>query len=421
MEQMTDPPRRLAVGLIFLLLAGCATPSPSATPDDGTEPSGTTAPSPSAASSREGEPSPTDAPIAENPPPLALEEVASGLDAPINVASAPDGVLLVNEQGGRVLAVDPAGGEPSVFLDLTDRVLGGGERGLLGLALHPEWPEDPRAFVHYTDLDGHTVLSEFTVSDLPSPPRLDAGTERVLLQQVQPYPNHNGGQLAFGPDGFLYMGLGDGGAGGDPHGNGQKRDTLLGKILRIDVDADSDPYGIPEDNPFAEGADGAPEIFLTGLRNPWRFSFDRETGLLWVADVGQNALEEINRVDPAVDAGANLGWNVMEGSRCFEASDCATDGLTLPVAEYSRDLGCSVSGGFVYRGAALPDLRGWYLFSDYCTGLLFGIPSDAEGPSEPRVLLEMGASVSAFGEDVDGELYVADIRAGALYRIVADD
>ena len=419
MGPMPNSLRPLAVLLVAVVLAACATPSPS--PSAGGERSASAAPTAAATGSATADPSPaaTDVPIAGDPPPLALEEVAAGLDAPINIAGAPDGMLLVNERVGRVMAVDPSSGETSVFLDLTDRVLGGDERGLLGLALHPDWPEDARAFVHYSDLAGDTVLSEFGVSDLPSPPRLDPATERVLLQVAQPYANHNGGQLAFGPDGLLYMGLGDGGSGGDPQRNGQNREALLGKVLRIDIDAGDEPYGIPADNPFADGADGAPEAFLIGLRNPWRFSFDRETGLLWIADVGQNEFEEIDRVDPAADAGANLGWNVMEASHCFERSDCDADGLMLPVAEYGRDLGCSVTGGYVYRGEVIPDLRGWYLFSDYCTGKLFGIPSDADGVVAPRVLLETGSNVSTFGEDAAGELYLADIETGTIYRVVS--
>jgi glucose/arabinose dehydrogenase len=364
---------------------------------------------------------PTDEPIAGEPPPLALEEVASGLASPINIAATPDGLLLVNERNGRVVAVDPATGETSVFLDLTDRVLGGGEQGLLGLALHPDWPDTPRAFVHYTDLDGNTVFAKYGTSDLPDPPRLDSATERIIFRQQQPYPNHNGGQLAFGPDGLLYMGLGDGGSGGDPHGNGQNPRALLGKILRIDIEAGGRGYAIPGENPYAEGQEGANEVLLLGLRNPWRFSFDRQSGLLWIADVGQNAFEEIHRVDPVADAGANLGWNVMEASHCFEEADCAIDGLTLPVAEYGRDLGCSVTGGYVYRGDVIPDLRGWYLFSDYCSGILFGIPSDTDGVIAPLALLETGARVSTFGEGADGELYLADIETGTIYRVVAGD
>jgi glucose/arabinose dehydrogenase len=408
--------------LFGLMLAACATPSSSAAPSSASEPPSTASPSATAEPAPSGSEAPSGEPIAEDPPPLALEEVATGLDAPINITVTPDGWLLVNERIGRVIAVDPESGSTEVALDISDRVIGANEQGLLGLALHPDWPDDPRAYVHYSSRagDGDTVLSEFRVTDEPLPPRLDPTTERVLLTVDQPFANHNGGQLAFGPDGFLYMGLGDGGSGGDPHGNGQKPDTLLGKILRIDVDGDDEPYAIPPANPFADGG-GAPEAFLLGLRNPWRFSFDRETGLLWIGDVGQESAEEIDRVDPVADAGANLGWNVMEASLCFAEENCSTEGLTLPVAEYGHDLGCSVTGGYVYRGEAIPDLRGWYLFSDFCTGTLFGIPSDAEGVIGPRALLDPGFSVSTFGEGPDGELHVADLGGGSIYRIVAGD
>ena len=408
--------------LLAMTLAACSTPSPSAAPSTASTPGATPAPSESA-SPEETPPPPeeTAEPIAEDPPPLALEEVASGLDAPINITATPDGWLLVNERIGRVIAVDPGTGATEVSLDITDRVLESFEQGLLGLALHPDWPDDPRAYVHYSSRegDGDTVLSEFRVTDEPLPPRLDPSTERVLLTVDQPYANHNGGQLAFGPDGLLYLALGDGGSGGDPHGNGQNPEVLLGKILRIDID-DGDAYAIPPENPFADGG-GAPEVLLVGLRNPWRFSFDRGTGLLWIGDAGQNAAEEIDRIDPVADAGANLGWNLMEASQCFSQPDCSTDGLTLPVVEYGRDLGCAVTGGYVYRGDAIDGLRGWYLFSDYCTGLLFGVPSDAEGVIGPRTLLETGVSVSTFGEGPDGEVYLADLGSGTIYRVVAGD
>jgi glucose/arabinose dehydrogenase len=415
-----------AAVLLAVALAACAEASPSALPSI----AGPVSATPEASLSAEATPTaseapteaPMDEPIAEVPPPLALEEVASGLHAPINITVTPDGWLLVNERIGRVVAVDPDSGETSVVLDIDDRVLGDGEQGLLGLALHPDWPEDARAFVHYSAQqgDGDTVLSEFRVTDEPLPPVFDATTERVLLTLDQPYRNHNGGQLAFGPDGYLYMGLGDGGSSGDPHGNGQNPDTLLGKILRIDVDTDNGRYAVPPDNPFVEGG-GAPEVLLTGLRNPWRFSFDRETGLLWIGDVGQGAVEEIDRVDPVADAGANLGWNVMEGSQCFAVADCSSDGFILPVTAYGHDAGCSVTGGYVYRGASIPDLRGWYLFSDYCSGTLFGVRSDADGVIRPRTLLDTGVSVSTFGEGPDGELYLAALGGGGIYRIVADD
>jgi glucose/arabinose dehydrogenase len=421
-------PMKLAAAVAVLLdltLAACAVPSPSPAMSGSDTPAAT----PSAPSSASPEPTasateaPSNEPIASDPPSLALEEVASGLDSPINITATPDGWLYVNERGGRIVAVDPESRSTDVVLDISDQVLGEGERGLLGLAVHPGWPEDARAYVHYSARagDGDTVLSEFLVTDEPLPARLDATTERVLLTLDQPYANHNGGQLAFGPDGYLYVGLGDGGSGGDPHGNGQNPDALLGKILRIDVETDArGEYAIPPDNPFADGG-GAPEVFLVGLRNPWRFSFDRATGILWIGDVGQNAAEEIDRVDPLTDAGANLGWNVMEASLCFARPNCSTDGLVLPVAEYGRDRGCSVTGGYVYRGEAIDDLGGWYLFSDYCSGTLFGVRSDAEGVIGPRALLQTGLSVSTFGEGLDGELYVADLEGGSIYRIVAGD
>jgi len=426
MSPMMQPRRTITAAAMVALLTACTGSSGSPTPagSSPTDVATSTATARPATSSPTPQPTPTSEPTPEpigEPPALTLTSVAAGLNAPINLAITADGWLLVNERAGRVIAVNLDTGEMSVALDITDRVLGGGEQGLLGLAVHPGWAgEDLRAFVHYSDRNGDTVLSEFHVTDFALPPRLDPGTERVLLRVDQPYANHNGGQLAFGPDGYLYVGLGDGGDAGDPHGNGQNPATLLGSILRIDVDAAEEPYGIPEGNPFANGERGAPEVFLYGLRNPWRFSFDRETGLLWIADVGQNAYEEVNRVDPVADAGANLGWNRMEASRCYLAG-CSQEGLVLPVGEYAHDAGCSVTGGHVYRGGTIDGLRGWYVFSDYCSGLLFGLRSDATGVNTPSVLLETGVSVSAFGEGLDGELYLADLGSGGIYRIDAAD
>ena len=431
MVTMTLRPRRLAlVVLLTVVVAACGGPDPSEGPPSAS-PSGTLAPSPTprptATPPPSASPPPTASPappIASDPPPLGLEPVVGSLAQPAGAATGPDGWLLVHERAGRVVAVDLEGGATTVALDIGDRVLGQGERGLLGLALHPDWPDDPRAFVHYSDRSGSTVLSELRAAGDGSVPSLDPASETILLQVAQPYANHNGGQLAFGPDGFLWFGLGDGGSGGDPAGNGQNPATLLGSVLRLDV-SEPGAYAIPDDNPFADGADGAPEVALYGLRNPWRFSFDRATGLLWIADVGQNAFEEINRVDPVSELGANLGWNVTEATHCYLEAGCATDGFVLPVAEYGRELGCSVSGGHVYRGSEIPGLGGWYLFADYCTGLLFGIPSDvdpARGTAvAPRILLETGAQVSSFGEDADGELYLTDLASGTLYRVVPGD
>jgi glucose/arabinose dehydrogenase len=413
--------------LIALSLAACSTPSAqttepsdSATASLGAEPSASST-GPVASATATSAASAGTGPSDEQPPQLALERVAEGLASPIGLTGSPEGWLLVNEQEGRVVAVNPADGQRMTVLDITDRVSGGGERGLLGLALHPDWPDPARAFVHYTDRNGDTVLSEFagTGGEGGAPPTFDQASEQVLLQEDQPYPNHNGGQLAFGPDGHLYMGLGDGGAADDPHGHGQNPETRLGSILRIDVST-TGSAGIPDDNPFASGEGGAPEVFLIGLRNPWRFSFDRVTGLLWIADVGQDAFEEVDRIDTAAQAGANLGWNVMEGAACFAIIDCSSDGYVLPIAEYGHDLGCSVTGGYVYRGEALAELRGWYVFGDVCSGRLFAVASDAESPPgsalQPTVVAEPALQVSSFGEAADGELYLVEL-SGGLYRV----
>ena len=415
---MKPLPRPLTILAMAGLLAACATPSPS---PSGTSSDSTVSPSPSGESSVSSAPSasPAEPDIAGEPPALAVEPIAPRFLDPIGILGAPDGSLLVNERAGRILAIDPDGGEPSTFLDIRDRVLGGGEQGLLGLALDPQWPDVGRAFVHYTGRDGNPVLAEFRAAD-GAAAALDPSTERQLLSLEDPYGNHNGGQLAFGPDGYLWMSLGDGGAGGDPFDNGRNPSVLLGKILRIDVDG-GDPYRIPADNPFADGADGAPEVFLYGLRNPWRFSFDSETGLLWIGDVGQGAFEEIDRIDPATQAGANLGWDIMEATHCYDAAECDSAGMVAPVAEYGRDFGCSVTGGYVYRGDDIPDLWGWYLYSDYCSGNLFALRADiSETETTPRVLLQTDANASSFGVDADGELYLADIGSGTIYRIVAD-
>ena len=422
MSPMKQPGRRFAALAIAALLTACTGAAPSATaipttpgpssdapPSRPAEPPGPSRGASAAASVPASLP-----PISDEPPPLDLTQVGA-FNEPIGIATAPEGWLLVNERPGRVMALHPGSGETSVAVDLTDRVRVGGEQGLLGLVLHPLWPDVPRAFVHYTDEAGDTVLAELAgAQPKDGPPTFDASSQRVMLRVDQPYDNHNGGQLAFGPDGYLYFGLGDGGSQGDPHGHGQDPSTLLGSILRLDVEGD--PYGIPADNPFADGEGGAPEVYLLGLRNPWRFSFDRLTGELWIADVGANGYEEVNRIDPNTDAGANLGWNQMEASHCLLLV-CSTEGLVLPVAEYDHGSGCSITGGYVYRGSAIDGLGGWYLFSDYCSGILFAVRSDVTEVTTPRILLQTGLAVSAFGEDGDGELYVADLDSGGVFRI----
>lgn len=287
----------------------------------------------------------------------------------------------------------------SVFLDLSARVRHSGESGLLGVAFHPSYQQNRYLYVYYT---GSTPLTSYlerytAQSDFAS---VDINSRKVILTVPQPYSNHNGGQIAFGPDGFLYIGLGDGGSGGDPDNNGQNIFTLLGSVLRLDVNTETEPYRVPTDNPFV-GVSGLDEIFAYGLRNPWRFSFDRASGNLWLADVGQSAREEIN----IVRRGDNLGWNIMEGSQCFNGN-CNTSGLTLPVFDYPTSEGCSVTGGFVYRGTAIAGLQGQYLFSDFCAGTVWRLSQDSSQVWQRSTIAASGGSPAAFGEDRDGEIYV---------------
>jgi glucose/arabinose dehydrogenase len=346
---------------------------------------------------------------------LALDPVAEGLEAPLGVVHAGDGSdrLFVVEQTGRVRIIEGGQVLEEPFLDVSEAIVAGGEQGLLGLAFHPEYRRNGRFFVNYTDVNGDTVIAEFRTSDDPNV--ADAGSGRTLLQFDQPFANHNGGQIGFGPDGFLYIGSGDGGSGGDPEGNGQDTNALLGKLLRIDVDAGG-RYGIPEDNPFRDGG-GAPEVWAYGLRNPWRFSFDSETDELWIADVGQDAFEEINRVR-ADEPGLNYGWNVMEGRECFGSDDCDRSEKVVPVSGYSHDLGCSVTGGNVYRGSDFPTLTGGYLFADFCSGIIWGIDARTQGFTEPVELLSSGIAISSFGVDEQEEMYVTDLDGGRLLRVV---
>jgi glucose/arabinose dehydrogenase len=340
---------------------------------------------------------------------VALEPVVTrGLSQPLFVTHAGDGSgrLFIVEQPGRIRIVSRGALAPAPFLDISARVLSGGERGLLGLAFHPDYTRNGRYFVNYTRRpDGATVIAEYGA---PATANISAPGERVLLVIEQPYANHNGGMIAFGPDRFLYIGMGDGGASGDPQNRAQNPQELLGKLLRIDVDR-GEPYANPPDNPFAGGG-GRREIFALGLRNPWRFSFDRETGQLYAADVGQNAWEEVD----IVRRGGNYGWRIMEGAHCFRPSRCDTAGLELPIAEYANANGrCSITGGYVYRGHRIEALRGIYLYSDYCSGEIWGLRG-----RESRVLLDSKLAVSSFGEDEAGEVYVVDHKGG-VYRITA--
>ncbi len=342
----------------------------------------------------------------------------------MEVANAGDGSgrLFVVEQGGRIRIVRDGTLVDRPFLDIGGRITSGGERGLLGLAFHPDFPTDPRFFVDYTDRNGNTVVSSFRVS-AGDPDVADADSESIILHVDQPFANHNGGGLGFGPDGDLYIALGDGGSGGDPQGNGQRLDTLLAKILRIDVDggsASGAPYAIPADNPFATTAGARPEIWLYGLRNPWRFRFDRRTGDLWIGDVGQDAWEEIDVARRGV-GGLDFGWNRMEGFHCYSPpTGCDETGLTPPVAEYGHDQGCAVIGGVVVRHPADGSLDGGYLFGDDCSDHLWVIDPAGDGRREPVLLTDMGTSVSSIGEAEDGSVYATSLGNGELLRIAGE-
>ncbi|MCI0436987.1 MAG: PQQ-dependent sugar dehydrogenase [Gemmatimonadetes bacterium] len=348
------------------------------------------------------------------PPALTATIVASGLSAPVHLA-APigDARLFVVEQAGRIRIVRDAQLLQQPFLDITDIVGSGGERGLLSVAFHPAFVTNGLFFVNYTDRAGATRIERYRVS--ADPERADRGSAKLLLTIAQPFANHNGGLIAFGPDGNLWIGMGDGGSRDDPQGNGQNPATLLGAMLRINVDA-GDPYAIPADNPFVSVGGARPEIWAIGLRNPWRFAFDRSTGELYIADVGQEDWEEVNAA-PVTAAGLNYGWNTMEGRHCFRTVTCNTAGLTLPVLEYGHGEGCSITGGHVYRGAALPFLRGHFVYGDYCGGWVRSFRRTDSGVADAREwpLGSLGRILS-FGEDVGGELYVMT-DAGRVYRL----
>jgi glucose/arabinose dehydrogenase len=368
-------------------------------------------------------------PVAAPPPALpalpavALAPFASGLSLPVGLESSGDGTgrLFVIEQAGTIRILQNGILLPTPFLDIRGRVTSGGETGLLGLAFHPSFATNGRFFVHNTR-GVHPAL-EIVVSEFAraSADQADPNSERQLLVVNHPnFENHNGGQLVFSPDGFLYIGLGDGGSAGDPNNNGQNVQTLLGKMLRIDIDPPLPPgqqYTIPADNPFANRG-GLPEIWAYGLRNPWRFSFDRTTGHLFCADVGQDSFEEVD----LITGGGNFGWNIMEGTSCYPpgTATCNTVGLTLPITEYGHDPtgGTAVIGGFVYRGAAIPGLVGTYVFGDLSSGNVWGLRQDAQGNWQRTLLMTHTLTVSAFGRDAANELYLVDYGNGAILRVV---
>jgi glucose/arabinose dehydrogenase len=357
---------------------------------------------------------------------LTTVEQATGLVLPVALSHAGDGSgrLFIVQQTGEIVIWDGAQVLAPPFLDLSAQVTCCGEAGLLGLAFHPDYAANGELFVDYTRTEGgqlQTVVSRFTVS-AGDPDAADAGSEEVLLVIDQPAGNHNGGQLAFGPDGHLHVATGDGGGGGDPNENAQALETLLGKVLRLDVDSPPDPglaYAVPPDNPFAGVAGARGEIWSYGLRNPWRFSFDRRTGDLWIADVGQNTWEEVDFQPAASGGGVNYGWDCREGAHPFADpngdmnADCPEGGFTDPVLEYAQGGGrCSVTGGYRYRGVDEPRLRGVYLYGDFCTGEIFGTVPSCGGAFTSRELLDAPFNVTAFGEDEAGEVYVTEYRGG---------
>jgi glucose/arabinose dehydrogenase len=347
---------------------------------------------------------------------LRLKHVATLSDSATMVLGPPDDDrLFALEQQGRVRVIDGDGLDPVPFLDMTGIVSSGGEAGLLGLAFHPEWADNGLGYLYYTTTSGgglSTVLAEFGSDGETA----DPASLRVVLEIAQPFSNHNGGMIAFGPDGHLYVGVGDGGGGGDPLEHGQNPATLLGSILRIDVDGGA-PYGVPDDNPFV-GAPGADEIWVYGLRNPWRFAFDEADGLLYIGDVGQNAREEIDIVD-ADTGGLDFGWNSLEGSSCFDPpSGCSSAGTVLPVLEVAHGSGsCSVIGGYVYRGRRLSELDGHYVYSDFCGRYLRSFLHDDGIARKRSQWLFAPSNVNSFGTDDRGDLYLA-LRDGSIYRVV---
>jgi len=351
------------------------------------------------------------------PPAVHLQLVVSGLSAPLDFQSARDGTgrFFIVEQGGTIRIIKGKKLLAMPFLNISSIIVSGGELGLLGLSFHPQYKANGRFFVNYTRrINGHlqTAIAEYHVS-ATDPNLADPKSGQVLLFFNQPFDNHKGGQLAFGPDGFLYICTGDGGSGGDPQGNGQKLSTLLGKMLRIDINSGS-PYAIPPDNPFVGVSGAKGEIWAYGFRNPWRFAFDKLSKRLFVGDVGQDAWEEVD----IVTKGGNFGWNTMEGKHCFPpGTSCNQAGLILPIAEYSHSEGIAVIGGYVYRGAAIPALKGLYVFGDFGSGQLWTLQETPPGTWTRAPLLSSGFNISAFGRAGNNELYVLDY-SGKLYKLV---
>ncbi len=405
--------RSFLIVLVFLLLVGCSasTSSPTATESIPTQIPPTTESVPTetrAATATESMQSVHTLPDASG---YRWTKVVDGFIRPLDLQNAGDGRIFIVEQRGVIWIVKDGVlfGEP--FLDIQSRVSrDANERGLLGLAFAPDFQATGEFYVNYTDNAGNTVIAGFSVSTDPN--LADLNSERLILGIEQPFKNHNGGGIVFGPDGYLYIGTGDGGSGGDPQRNAQNLDSLLGKMLRIDV-LGASPYAIPPDNPFLDN--GRPEIWAYGLRNPWRFAFDRASGDLYIADVGQGTYEEVDFWPAGGPSGVNYGWNIREGMHPFEGQ--TGEDLTDPVAEYDHTLGCSVTGGVVVHDPTLPEWNGVYLYGDYCTGLIWGLLHTADGNWVNDILFrDTGFVISAFGEDADGGVYLVD-HNGVVYRL----
>jgi glucose/arabinose dehydrogenase len=354
-----------------------------------------------------------------NPTSLTLTPFASGFNDPVDISNAGDDRLFIVEQQGFIKIIDVQGNiNPDPFLNIDDRVKSGGEQGLLGLAFHPNYSENGFFYVNYTGVGDSTHISRFSVDPL-NPDEADPESEMKLMTIYQPYQNHNGGELAFGPDGYLYIGMGDGGAGGDPGNRAQNPMEYLGKLLRIDVNGGL-PYSIPESNPYYENPDTLGEIWAMGLRNPWRFSFDRVTGDLWIGDVGQNAIEEINYQPASSSGGENYGWRCYEGNNAFNTENCLSPGnYTFPVHQYDHSTtgSCSVSGGFVYRGSQHPNYQGMYFFADYCSDKIWALTNESGTWSAELMGQFQGNNFSTFGEDMNGRLYIAGHTSGVIYYL----
>jgi len=341
---------------------------------------------------------------------IALQPIFTNLtfDVPIAMLQSSNGQWFVVEQNGKIKTFKTGDTSTNTFIDLAEKVDFGGEKGLLGMALHPEFHSNGIFFVSYSNNSGNSNLSRFQSNNLV----VDANSEKTILTVDQPYSNHNGGQITFGPDGFLYFGLGDGGAADDPRGHGQNKETLLGSIIRIDVN-NSDTYEIPADNPFV-GKPGKDEIYAYGLRNPWRWSFDKKTGELWLADVGQNEWEEIN----IIKLGGNYGWNSLEANHCFVESNCDKSGFISPIFEYSHNEGRSVTGGYVYRGTEMPNLNGHYFYADYVSGNIWSLRKNADSNYTNTLRISSNIHIASFAEDLQANLYVIAHQSGKIFKII---